>query len=262
MKIYAITPTGDRPEAFKLCQHWMTRQEVIPDKWIIVDDGEQGADPDQFISMKMPTQYFHVKHRGITQGNTLNLNLTTALVNVPFDEDAVVFFWEDDDFYQPDYIRRMMEHFSSGAQAVGEATSVYYNLRERRWIQRKPRPYACLCQTAFHVSLISRFQYILSTTRGGQTADIRFWKDLHETKIPRRLTHYSPPLVIGLKGMPGRKGIGIGHRSAVTMGWKIDPDHKKLKELLGEDYEHYQPIFARLAGNDNAEDSRLSAVQR
>ena len=38
-KITVITCTGDRPEAFKLCRTWMSRQTRKPDQWIVVDDG-------------------------------------------------------------------------------------------------------------------------------------------------------------------------------------------------------------------------------
>jgi hypothetical protein len=44
-------------------------------------------------------------------------------------------------------------------------------------------------------------------------------------------------LAIGIKGLPGRKGIGMGHRAEVKMA--RDPDFSKLKELIGDDYMYY-----------------------
>jgi hypothetical protein len=34
-----ITPTGDRPETFALCERYLYRQTLKPSKWIVVDDG-------------------------------------------------------------------------------------------------------------------------------------------------------------------------------------------------------------------------------
>ena len=38
--ITLITPTGDRPLAFALCQNWMRKQTVLPFQWVVVDDGK------------------------------------------------------------------------------------------------------------------------------------------------------------------------------------------------------------------------------
>jgi hypothetical protein len=43
--------------------------------------------------------------------------------------------------------------------------------------------------------------------------------------------------VIGLKGLPGMKGIGIGHRPGA--GWHPDPAGKKLREWIGEAADYY-----------------------
>ena len=42
-----VTPTRDRPEAFNLCVHWMSRQtyrQLGPIQWVVVDDGDRPVD--------------------------------------------------------------------------------------------------------------------------------------------------------------------------------------------------------------------------
>jgi len=42
---------------------------------------------------------------------------------------------------------------------------------------------------------------------------------------------------VGIKGLPGRSGIGMGHRAEIRM--TPDPEFVKLKELIGDDYMYY-----------------------
>jgi hypothetical protein len=43
--------------------------------------------------------------------------------------------------------------------------------------------------------------------------------------------------VVGIKGLPGRKGLGLGHRP--DHRFTPDPDFAKLREWIGADAEHY-----------------------
>ena len=46
-------------------------------------------------------------------------------------------------------------------------------------------------------------------------------------------------LAIGIKGMPGRSGIGTGHKLGNGFTGIKDADLSKLKEFMGEDYKYY-----------------------
>ena len=45
----------------------------------------------------------------------------------------------------------------------------------------------------------------------------------------------NPTTVIGLKGLPGRPGLGVGHRPKTRDDWQYDEDYAKLIEWLGAD---------------------------
>jgi hypothetical protein len=44
--------------------------------------------------------------------------------------------------------------------------------------------------------------------------------------------------VVGMKGLPGREGIGIGHNP--NGPWTVDPALRILREWIREDVEFYQ----------------------
>ena len=44
-------------------------------------------------------------------------------------------------------------------------------------------------------------------------------------------------LAIGIKGLPGRNGIGVGHHDNLNL--IPDPDWAQLKKLIGNDYMFY-----------------------
>ena len=44
MKLTVVTCTGARPEAFLLCQLWMSRQTLQPHQWFVLDDEEPKTD--------------------------------------------------------------------------------------------------------------------------------------------------------------------------------------------------------------------------
>jgi hypothetical protein len=81
-RIVLVTPTGDRPEAFALCEKYVASQTVKPDVWIVVDDGEVPA----VCTMK---QHYIRRNRQIDEmSHTLPLNMVEAHATVP-DDPAV-----------------------------------------------------------------------------------------------------------------------------------------------------------------------------
>jgi hypothetical protein len=72
---------------------------------------------------------------------------------------------------------------------------------------------------------------------GGIGVDRYFWDSLPAgTKNIHRVN-----TVVGIKGLPGRKGLGAGHRPQVRgrRPWRVDVGLTVLKLWVGEDYLNY-----------------------
>jgi len=196
--ITVITPTGDRPLAFWLCQIWMKQQTVIPDQWIVVDDGVQLRDDlrvGSFTRVRRPP-----KEDGVTR-HTLLDNLRAA---IPFVAGDKILIWEDDEYYSPEYIERMSEWLDQ-YELVGIGNSRYYHIGSLGYHVHQNQKHASLAQTGFRISMLPEFESLL----GGRDnfLDIPLWK----SNAAKRIYTDDPPLYVGIKGMPGRNGIGAGH---------------------------------------------------
>lgn len=236
MKLSVITPTGDRPEAFRLCELWMSRQTRKPDEWIVIDDGWAPIEAEFSIATQV------IRPRELwSKENTQAKNLLIGLAAATGD---VIAFIEDDDFYHPDYLLHLSHVIEVGADIVGETRSLYYHLPTRQYLRNENMEHASLCQTMISRRMAGCFADLLQYNHSfydcllWQTANVRRngWKGVLEA---------SRDLCVGIKGMPGRKGIGSGHRPNAQY-WHSDPELKTLIELLGEDARHYLP-FTRLS---------------
>lgn len=229
MKLTAITATGDRPEALDLCRFYMGRQTRKADRWLVVDDGaiaygdhmeeatylRRRHDPDE------PAPVSHAR------------NLLHAIAHLP-DTDALVFI-EDDDWYDRCYLARMefaLEH----APLVGQQGLYFYHLPTRQALARA-YPYAPMAAMAMDVALVPKLVAacdwgIASKSKG---IDKALWKALPARK--HHLWKPSPLIQVGLKGLPGRAGIGIGHRPDER--WDADPELAILNGWIGRDAQHY-----------------------
>lgn len=232
MKVTAITATGDRGEAFHLCQLYVSRQTRKPDQWIIVDDGRQ---PLKF-SAPFPCQTVLLRRRP-EPGMTLGAQLRAALPSVTGD---LVVFMEDDDWYSQDYLYvmgRVAEEVP--ATVIGVDADIYYNLRNRTMRHFGPgRQHASLCQTAIRWPA---GRERLERAVEADVIDVSLWRGLSPGDGHR--FRVEPPLVVGIKGMPGRPGHGIGHRSR---GPVRDHDLGELERLIGrEDLDLYRPFLGK-----------------
>ena len=113
-----------------------------------------------------------------------------------------------------------------------------------------------LASLAFKASVLPTFKRALHS--GDKFFDITFWQLANEEKL-NTLIFTNKNLSIGIKGMPGRPGIGIGHkldnREMNGIGrvlfkgnlifddrpeaWISDPFSQKFMEWLGEDSKYY-----------------------
>lgn len=221
-KVSVITLTGDRPLAFDFCTNWIKNQIFKPDQWIIVDDGEKPLNiPDlPFVD------YYRRDPLDTDPVHTLVLNLEIALSKVKWD---YIIFMEDDEYYSPEYINEMVKRLKN-YDIVGIGRSRYYHISGRKYGVHENMGHASLAQTAIKKSLLDLAQRL---TPGDPFYDLRLWKNFNgnlaercvlppniKVKINNKsliFDDFENPLYVGMKGFPGRKGIGSGHTS--NQGW-------------------------------------------
>lgn len=235
-QLSVITPTGARLEAFSLCHHFMMRQTLEREKWewIIVDDGPQPIGPALLEIPNLSIIYVRPATLWEPSKNTLLRNLREGLARCT---GEFIAFVEDDDWYHPDYLQRMLLKAQlEGYEVVGEAPARYYHLPTRRFKSLDNSNRASLCQTLIHNKHVPLLQSLLE----GDTpfVDTPLWKSLPmEKKFIFPQSRYS----VGIKGLPGREGTGCGHRP--PFDWPTDDANlRMLREWVGADwmlYKHY-----------------------
>lgn len=218
--VTVVTPTGDRQAAFSLCEKWIERQTFRDFQWVVVDDGRVPTEvtiPAILITREPspPGQN--------TQGKNLELAISQAT-------GRYIAFVEDDDWYKEDYLETMMLKINEGYDAVGEAQAFFYNIRDRRYKRVKNFKHAALCQTVISKKMLP---FILKIIKDDKLLyDIGLWSLMSDFDYKTFLFPEAAK-VAGIKGLPGRPGIGRGHFD--TSQWNVDDEkYSKLIEFIGE----------------------------
>lgn len=216
-----ITPTSDRPETFALCERWIARQTVKPSVWIVADDGEEPT--------RCTMGQLHVRRtRKKSKSGSFRGNLASALRLVRVGPVVIV---EDDDWYRHDHVEQAVDGLRDTNHHIwGSRNSRYYNARSRRYCVFGGNPkHASLCQTAFEIECIP---WILEwcSSSSSTTLDFDLWRAV---KPERRNLVEDTGTVVGIKGLPGRGGIGMGHRLGDR--YPLDQDGRVLRDWIGEE---------------------------
>jgi len=197
-----ITPTGARPEAFSNCVEYMKAQEYTgPVKWVIVDDGPE--------SMETPTikdwEILHIRPKPLWSPgkNTQARNLKEGLKHI---EGTRVIIVEDDDKYASWWLKQCNQWLQIN-DLVGEAPSVYRHLDGSEKCMGNKK-HASLCSTAMKGKALEDFKKVLCQTT---SLDYKLWQKFKGNK---KIYPYNGG-VIGIKGYPGRPGIGVGHKKGL-----------------------------------------------
>lgn len=206
-----ITCTGARPEAFNICEKLLYNQTAKLDQWVLIDDT---ASWKEGVNSQRP-------------------NMLAALTQVKSDYILII---EDDDYYAPNYVETMVSLLNK-APVVGLSNSRYYHVGIPGYLTRKNYEHASLCHTGFRSEYLPLMEAAVQS--GELFFDIQFWKQVKALEIPFIL-HANSSISVGMKGMPGRAGIGSGHR---TKGYLYDAGHVKLKEWVKSDYPLYEPYI-------------------
>lgn len=217
--ITCITCTGNRSVAFDLCKLWMRRQTRQPDQWIVVDDGDDGL-------TRPPEGCDYIKRPHGTDGhNSLAQNILAAIPKIKGD---IILFIEDDDYYRSDYIEMMAYNMEENNHTIfGQSHAIYYNIQHKWWIQHLNNRHASLCQTGIKSFVLQNLEYICK--QSPKFIDLDLWRMLDGELLTSPLIH-----CVGMKGLPGRRGIGMGHGDFPPDG-HYDLGYTKFFKLLGVD---------------------------
>lgn len=224
-RVSLITPTGSRREAFALCERWISQQTYKgPMEWIVIDDG------DPPVTCHLQQLLLRPPWRWTSSGQpTLPKNLLQGLPHVT---SEYLLFIEDDDYYAPGYVATMVQRLSEAA-LVGEQNAHYYHVGLGAWHICNNTKHSSLCQIGIRAELLDCA--IEVCRRGSYWIDLTLCSEVRD----RKLFPYSGQ-AIGVKGMPGRPGIGVGHR----VGWSAyapDIGGQVFAEWVGADAVHYDP---------------------
>ena len=214
MRVSVITPTADQPIGIGLLEGYVASQTVQPFQWIVADDGDKPA------SLTMG-QHHIVRERTLQGGASLALNMLSALDAVTGDYVVIM---EHDDYYSPGHIAHCI---GIDSIATGASHIRYYHVDSRMWIRLRSRGSA-LCCTAFRAEAIPIMQAAAESClkTGAISLDRSFWR-----QVNGEITDSNT--VVGIKGLPGRKGLGMGHNPANS--WTPDPKMITLSQWIGKD---------------------------
>ena len=221
--ITLITPTADQPTGLALAERYVTRQTMPPDQWLVADDGT--------VPATLTLGQTHLKRKRAGEGAaSLAGNLMAA---IPHATGDIIIIWEHDDWYPADFLATCVAHLSRpGVWITGTRRQRYYHLPSRRWIVMR-NVGSALCNTALRAEALPILALAASSAAraGSYGIDRRLW-----TRIPDNRQHlHDEPGVVGIKGLPGRPGLGMGHRPDERQRpWKADPAGATLREWVGE----------------------------
>jgi len=228
--ITLITPTGGRPQAFALCEQFMLAQTYSGAlQWFVVDDCLPPTACSAHQLQVVPNPYWSPGQ------NTQARNLLEAIPHAQYDCIVII---EDDDYYAPRYLEYMVGLLQS-ADLVGISNAQYYNVRTRTYRQHSNTHHASLCSTAMRRSVLQMLQVVCQEK--AKWIDIELWARWSGSKSLK--SPFNPALVVGIKGLPGRPGIGRGHIMNPEHGYNTDKDLQMLTTWIGEAARQYKNYY-------------------
>ena len=257
--ITVITPGGDRPWSLDLLRKYLLRQTFPGSiQWLIISDSRNQKPYEQiwlqFVLHTLSDARFQngalhqLPHDISSLGpRSLAQNLIWGLERA---QGNAIFICEDDDWYGKGHLMECFYRLSKPKiGAVGTIWQKYYHLPSLSYRTFKNIGSA-LCSTAFHRNLIPIMIEAASHCyqHNQKGIDRRFWdslsleqKDIFDPKKNQ---------VIGIKGLPGRAGIGIGHQ---PRGFEQDQDAAILRAWVGDDADIYLTLRSKHNGSGKKE---------
>jgi len=134
--------------------------------------------------------------------------------------------------YAPAYLEIAASRLDA-APLVGERNARYYNVASRQYLTCPNAKHSSLCQSAFRIEVVPTLAAICERVK--KFIDIELFRTWPDHRL-----YDNSGTCIGIKGMPGRVGVGIGHRNGAHAGWKPDLDLTMLRSWIAEDAETYR----------------------
>lgn len=169
---------------------------------------------------------------------TLALNLKKALPLVTGDK---IIIFEDDDYYAPTYIETMARMLESHVIA-GIINAKYYHLPTGGYYQNHNDRHASFAQTAFRKDILLAVKEILNLCQS-PFIDIQLWETF---RSQGKLFNDEHNIFTSMKGIPGRAGIGGGHKETLYRN-RDTADREMLKQWIPRDYQVYIDLFNKTA---------------
>jgi glycosyltransferase involved in cell wall biosynthesis len=205
----------------------MARQQLRPDQWIVIDDGQVPTKP----IVKMIE---YVRRRPLPREPrvTLSLNL---LAGIDLIRGDLVFVIEDDDYYAPDYIANLATKLETH-EVVGIGRARYYHILTGQYYRHTNTAHASLGETAFRKSIIPDLRAVANVRH--DFIDMLLWPRVGERGFVF-VDEDKNPLHCSIKAMPGRKGASHGHNPGISYyrrdgGGRDDSRRSFLRGWTGE----------------------------
>lgn len=196
----------------------MARQDYAGQvRWVVVDDGPE-PQPLTFAREGWTLEVIRPEPFWQRGQNTQARNLAAGLEVIGADERVQVL--EDDDYYAPGWLTAIDDWLNS-RDLVGESHARYFNVRTGLGHAHRNDQHASLCATACKGDGLKALRKAVDNRR--TFIDLDLWGRFGGRGRLRRSN-----LTVGIKGLPGRGGIGGGHREAYGQPMN-------LRDWIGED---------------------------
>lgn len=196
----------------------MLRQDYAgPVRWVIVDDGET-PQPITFARDGWTLDVVRPEPFWQPGQNTQSRNLAAGLDVIGPDERVQTL--EDDDYYDAGWLSAVSRWLETH-DLVGESYARYFNVATGQGYAHRNNQHASLCATAVKGAGLVALRSAVK--RRQKFIDVDLWQTFKGSKKLHRAD-----LTVGIKGLPGRGGIGAGHRA--DYGQRMS-----LRDWLGED---------------------------
>lgn len=249
MQLILITCASDQHVGFRLAYRYVARcrQQLSPEMevaWIVADDGRHPVECPAIEGVAS----IHFRRPPSDGLESFRGNMRDAVASAQHlagkREDSLIAVIEDD-WLSPHYLADAVRAFTAdpGLMLFGETRTRYYRIDNRRWHVFGPNGRAALSGTVMRAPVLP----ILSAWATGRDRTImlddRVWKSPTlpaESKLLLPQSCY----VVGIKGLPGKGGLGMGCRMDGHR-YGHDGDGSLLRSWIGaEDAAVYDRIIA------------------
>jgi len=193
--------------------------------WIIVEDGNNYSDAAYLLKAKgWDVQVINLEDMGKEISFSRNLAVALEKLEEQKNDICKILFIEDDDYYKNNYISKMTKELDE-YDAVGLSRVIYYHIRGY-YAKLSNVFHSSLCSTGIRTYLLDKVKEAMK--KEDVFVDLKLWEILRKENF--KIKMIDEPLCIGMKGWPGKHGIGRGH--SILWNYDLDSDYSKLSYVL------------------------------